>query len=93
MNETKNSQVVLSGAGGKCLIRKTPGVCGGDACIRSTRIMVWLLVDLKHQGASDQEILEGYPTLTPEDLQAAWEYYRQHPQEIDDAIAGQEDED
>ncbi len=26
-------------------IQKTPGVCGGDACIRETRIPVWVLVN------------------------------------------------
>ena len=93
MNETKNTDEVLVGPGGESPIRKIPGVCGGDACIRGTRIMVWLLVDLKRQGASDQEILEGYPTLRQEDLNAAWEYARQHPDEIKDAIAGQEAED
>lgn len=93
MRSTAQSQVVLAGPGGEPLIRKTPDVCGGDACIRSTRIMVWLLVDLKRAGASDEEILKGYPGLTPEDLAAAWEYYRLHPQEIDEAIANQEVED
>lgn len=34
-------------------IEKTPGVMGGDACIRQTRIPVWLLVSLRQQGASD----------------------------------------
>ena len=92
MNETKTSDKALVGPGNDPLIRQTPGVCGGDA-IRGTRIMVWLLVDLKRQGASDQEILEGYPTLRQEDLNAAWEYARQHPDEIKDAIAGQEAED
>ena len=54
--------------------------------------MVWLLVDRKRQGASDQEILQGYPTLSQDDLHAAWEYARRHPQKIEDAIAGQEAE-
>jgi len=26
-------------------IEKTPGLCGGDACIRQTRIPVWVLVN------------------------------------------------
>jgi uncharacterized protein (DUF433 family) len=63
MNQGENSEVVLSGPKGEALVRKTPAVCGGDACIRGTRIMVWLLVDLKQQGASDQEILEVVPLL------------------------------
>jgi hypothetical protein len=32
----------MSGKG----ITKTPGVCGGEACIDETRISVWLLVEL-----------------------------------------------
>jgi uncharacterized protein (DUF433 family) len=42
-------------------IEKTPGVMGGDACIRQTRIPVWLLVSLRQQGATDAFILEDYP--------------------------------
>jgi len=75
------------------LIHKTPDVCGGDACIRDTRIMVWLLVALKHEGLADEEILADYPGLTAEDLAAAWQYYGQHRDEIDDAIAAQETDD
>jgi uncharacterized protein (DUF433 family) len=71
-------------------IRKTRGVCGGDACIRDTRIMVWLLVDLRRQGMSNAEVLAGYPGLSEEDLAAAWEYYVAHPGEIDDAIEAQQ---
>jgi len=80
-------------AHGKPLVRKTPGVCGGAACIRDTRIMVWLLVDLKRQGALQNEILEGYPSLTAHDLAAAWEYERLYPEEINQEIANQEKDD
>ena len=90
---TSESQVVLRGPHGEALVRKTPNVCGGDACIRDTRIMVWLLVSFKLGGMPDDEILEGYPGLTPTDLTAAWKYYRQHPAEIDEAIATQENDD
>lgn len=69
------------------LINKTPGVCGGDACIRGTRIAVWMLVEMRQLGMSDQQILEGYPdSLTADDLLAAWQYYVDHPNEIDEAI-------
>lgn len=74
------------------LVTKTPDVCGGDACIAKTRIMVWLLVAYKKGGMSDEDLLRGYPTLKPEHLAAAWEYYRHHPQEIDQAIARHENE-
>ena len=90
MKNNRESQVVLSGAKGEPLIRKTADVCGGDACVADTRIMVWLLVAMKQGGLSDQEILAGYPTLNAAELAAAWTYYRLHPQEIDHAIANQE---
>jgi uncharacterized protein (DUF433 family) len=67
-------------------IKKTPGVCGGDACVRDTRITVWGLVESRRAGQSDAEILANIRGLTQDDLDAAWEYARQHPQEIETAL-------
>jgi uncharacterized protein (DUF433 family) len=67
-------------------IQKRPGVCGGDACIRDTRIPVWLLYSLREQGAPDSELLENYPALSQADLDAAWEYQRRNPREIAEAM-------
>lgn len=75
------------------LIRKTPGVCGGNARIRETRIPVWTLVSFRQQGASEQELLRNYPALSREDLAAAWSYYEQYPQEIDQLIADRDEND
>src|SRR5260370_19583375 len=86
------SEVVLAGPNGQALVRKTPDVCGGEACIRDSRIMVWLLVSFMRQGMSDAELLANYPALTVEDLHAARAYYRAHPREIDEAIAANEDD-
>lgn len=71
-------------------IEKTPGVVGGDACIRGTRIPVWELVEYRQLGASTSKILEAYPQLTESDLQAAWDYDRSFPEEIAAAIAANE---
>jgi hypothetical protein len=38
-------------------VSKTPGVCGGDACIHATRATVWGLVEWRRLGLSDAEIL------------------------------------
>ena len=38
-------------------ISKKVGRCGGDACIRDTRITVWGLVSQRRLGMSDKEIL------------------------------------
>ena len=68
----------------------TPGVCDGEACVRDTRIPVWLLVRYRQLAADDATLLRQYPGLTADDLAAAWEYARAHAAEIDAAIAAQE---
>jgi uncharacterized protein (DUF433 family) len=67
-------------------IQTSPGVCGGEPCIRNTRHMVSSLVEWKKQGVSDARILEHHPDLTPADLAVAWEYYAAHRDEIERAI-------
>jgi len=71
-------------------VEKTPGAMGGDACIRQTRIPVWLLVSLRQQGATDAFILEDYPELTASDLANAWFYASTHEEEITAALQRQE---
>jgi uncharacterized protein (DUF433 family) len=72
-------------------IRKTRGVCGGDACIRNTRIPVWLLEGWRRRGVGDADILAQYPGLTPLDLVAAWEYAAANAAEIEKAIGENEE--
>jgi type III restriction enzyme len=71
-------------------IQKTPGVCGGNARIRNTRIPVWTLVSFRKLGTPDSELLESYPSLTQDDLDLAWSYYSENQEEIDLAIADQD---
>ena len=71
-------------------IESTPGVCGGEACVVRTRIPVWVLVQARNLGVSEAQILQSYPSLRAEDLVNAWNYYRAHPQEIDEQIAENE---
>jgi uncharacterized protein (DUF433 family) len=73
-------------------VQKTPGLCGGRACIRNTRITVWGLVNARRLGATDEQTLKNIVGLTADDLQAAWEYYRAHPAEIDEDIRDNEAE-
>ncbi|MBX9580137.1 MAG: DUF433 domain-containing protein [Gemmataceae bacterium] len=68
------------------LIRKTPDVIGGEACIRRSRVAVFMLVESKRLGRTDAELLDHFPYLTRQDLDAAWAYYAAHPDEIEDAI-------
>ena len=72
-------------------ITKTPGVCGGDACIANTRIPVWVLVGYHRLGCSDAELLKSYPHLSAADLVNAWAYAQAYPEEIDQAIQENEE--
>ncbi len=67
-------------------IEKTPNVCGGDARVANTRIPVWLLVLKRKFGQTDADVLTSYPTLTQDDLDAVWEYYRDNPVEVEQTI-------
>jgi uncharacterized protein (DUF433 family) len=68
-----------------------PNRCGGEACVRDLRIPVWAVVNYRRLGASEHEILRVYPSLQPEDLQAAWEYAAAHSEEIEQAIRRNEE--
>ncbi len=72
-------------------IPKKPDRCGGDACIRETRIPVRVLINYRRLGASAAAVLRAYPSLTPSDLDAAWEYAAANPEEIDQAIRENEE--
>jgi uncharacterized protein (DUF433 family) len=74
-------------------ISKMPDRCGGDACVRDTRIPVWVLVNYRRLGTSDADILRAYPSLSPPDLQAAWDYAGANHDEIDRAIRENEEGD
>jgi uncharacterized protein (DUF433 family) len=84
---SEKSQIAFSG-----VIRKTPGVLGGDACIGSRRIAVWMLVSARRLGVSDEQLIRDFePQLTQSELDAAWDYYEQNHDEIDRAIRENED--
>ena len=72
-------------------ISKEPDRCGGDACIRDSRIPVWVLVNYRRLGGSDANLLRDYPSLTPADLEAAWAYYAANAGEIDRAVRENEE--
>ena len=74
-------------------IHHTPGVCGGRACIRNTRIPVWTIVEAKKSGATDLELLRSFPSLTAEDITNAMRYYQGHREEIEADMVDQEIDD
>ncbi len=64
-------------------VEKTPGVCGGSACIAGTRIPVWGLEEARRLGASEAQLLLSYPALRAEDLVQAWAYVEAQRDEIE----------
>lgn len=66
-------------------ITKTPGICGGKACIAGHRIRVMDIVVLHEmRGYSAHEIVDMYPGITLADVHAALTYYFDHRQEIEE---------
>ena len=52
-------------------LTRDPGTCGGETVFRGTRVLLrTVLADLA-DGASVEEILSDYPSLTPEHVRAA----------------------
>jgi uncharacterized protein (DUF433 family) len=51
-----------------------PQVCHGKACIKGTRIMVSVVLDNLAEGLTEVELLQSYPSLTPEAIRAAIAY-------------------
>lgn len=51
-----------------------PSICHGKVCIKGTRIMVSVILDNLASGELPERILKSYPTLTPDDIQAALWY-------------------
>ena len=51
-----------------------PDICHGVACVRGTRIMVSVVLDNLASGLTDEEIVQSYPSLTREAVQAAITY-------------------
>jgi len=55
-------------------IEINPSVMSGKPVIRGTRVPVELLLRKLGEGATESELLDAYPRLTREDIQAALHY-------------------
>jgi uncharacterized protein (DUF433 family) len=65
-------------------ITKTPGVCGGSACIAGHRIrVVDIVVWHEKRDYSPDEIVEMFPGITLADVHAALVYYFDSRDEIE----------
>lgn len=59
-------------------IEVNPAVMLGKPVIKSTRIPVELIVRKLSEGATEADLLDGYPRLTKKDIQAALAYAAKH---------------
>jgi uncharacterized protein (DUF433 family) len=51
-----------------------PAICSGKPVIRGTRIAAHTILEFLAAGDSVEEVLEEYPVITREDVQACLEY-------------------
>ena len=61
-------------------------ICGGRPIIKGTRIPVKAVVIYYKMGMTIEEILDGYPRLTPAKAHDALSYYHDHQEEIEKDI-------
>lgn len=66
----------------KEIIRISPEVRFGRPCIRDTRISVYDILSWLASGMTIKEILEDYPELTEEDIQASLSYAAEREHKI-----------
>ena len=55
-------------------IVKNPQILAGKPTVKGTRISVELITDLLKGGHTEAEIIEDYPHITPEDIEACVQY-------------------
>lgn len=72
-------------------ISKTPGICGGRACIAGHRIRVTdIVVWHEIRGMSPDQIVDMFPGITLADVHAALDYYFDHREEIENEFRKQD---
>ena len=54
-----------------------PAILGGKPCIKGTRISVEMILEWVASGASRDDIVRSYPTLTADDVEEALRYAAQ----------------
>lgn len=61
------------------MIVRDTAILGGTPCIAGTRLNVYSVATRYRGGETPEEILDGYPDLTPEHVLAAVRYAETHP--------------
>lgn len=55
-------------------ISSDPTICHGKACITGTRIMVTIILDSLAEGLTVEDIMQSYPSVSREAVQACLHY-------------------
>jgi uncharacterized protein (DUF433 family) len=55
-------------------LSSSPDICGGEICAVGTRIPVTVILDSLAEGATKEQLLYSYPTLSPAHIGAALAY-------------------
>jgi len=64
-----------------------PGKCGGRPCIRGMRITVYDVLSYLAAGMTVTEVLDDFPYLTPEDIQACFAFAAERERSLLVAVA------
>jgi len=73
-------------------IEKVPDRCGGRAVIAGTRIRASLILNCDRMGMTVEEIIQQYPHLRRSDVHDALAYAYDHPVEMEEEIAADDEE-
>jgi uncharacterized protein (DUF433 family) len=56
-------------------IEATPDICHGQPCVKGTRIMVYVIIELLESGLTPGDIIKDYyPNITKEDIKQCLHY-------------------
>jgi uncharacterized protein (DUF433 family) len=55
-------------------ITADPGVCGGEPCVKGTRVPVHVVLSHLAAGDGEDAILKNFPSLSRDDIRACLEY-------------------
>ena len=51
-----------------------PEICHGKPTFKGTRVMVWQILEMLESGDTTKEIIDAFPSLTPQHIKAALNY-------------------
>ena len=59
------------------IARRDPEIMGGELCFTGTRVPVYILFEYIKAGESLQDFMEGYPSVSVEQMKAVIEHSKQ----------------